>query len=66
MGYYTRVLGRRDVPLSIVTLRACLPENSAVELKEENSDQADWSQLILRHSEGADIAVVEKKSGDSW
>jgi hypothetical protein len=60
MGYYIRVLGRRDVSLSIVTLRACLPENSAVELNEENSDQAGWSQLILRHSDGVDIAVVER------
>jgi len=60
MGYYIRVLGRRDVRLSIITLRACLPTSPAVELKEESSDPSGWSQLILRHSDGTEIAVVER------
>lgn len=60
MGYYIRVLGRKDVPLSVATLRACLPANSEVELNEEKSDQTGWSQLILRHKDGAEIAVVER------
>lgn len=60
MGYYIRVLGRRDVPLSGVTLRACLPVDSAIELNEEGSGQAGWSQLILRHRDGTEIAVIER------
>ena len=60
MGYYIRVLGKRDVPLSIDTLRACLPTNPAVEINEESSDRSGWSQLILRHSDGTEIAIVER------
>lgn len=60
MGYYIRVLGRTDVPLSIAALRACLPATPAAELNEESSDQSGWSQLILRHTDGAEIAIVEK------
>jgi hypothetical protein len=60
MGYYIRVLGKNDVPLPIVTLRTCLPVDSEVELVEEKSDKIGWSQLILRHKGGAEIAVVER------
>jgi hypothetical protein len=60
MGYYIRVLGKNDTRISIVTLRACLPPNSEVELDEGSSDQAGWSQLILRYRNGADIAVIER------
>jgi hypothetical protein len=60
MGYYIRVLGTKDVPLPIATLRACLPVDSEVELIEENSDQAAWVQSILRHKDGTEIAVVER------
>lgn len=60
MGYYIRVLGIRDVPLSIETLRACLPEKPAVEINEEGSNRSGWSQLILRHNDGTEIAIVER------
>jgi len=60
MGYYIRVLGTKDVPLSIAALRACLPVNLKVDLSEEKSDQEAWLQLILRHSDGPDIALVER------
>lgn len=60
MGYYIRVLGRKDVPLSIDALRACLPSNSGIDLNEGNSNESGWSQLILRHSNGPDVAVLER------
>ena len=59
MGYYIRVLGRTDVPLSIAALPVCR-QAPAAELNEESSDQAGWSQLILRHTDGAEIAIVER------
>jgi len=31
MGYYIRVLGRKDVPLSIAVLRACMPVDSGAQ-----------------------------------
>ncbi len=54
------MLGRKDEPLSITSLRASLPPNSDAELVQEDPDQARWSQLILRHRAGPDIAVVER------
>ena len=60
MGYYIRVLGIRDVPLSIETLRACLSEKPAVEINEGRSDRSGWSQLTWRHIDGTEIAIVEK------
>ena len=60
MGYYIRVLGKNDVPLSFTALRASLPVNLKVDLGNEDSDQEAWQQLILRHSEGPDIALVER------
>jgi hypothetical protein len=60
MGHHIRVLGRKDVSLAIADLRACLPDNSGIDLNEEPSDESGWSQLILRHSNGSDIAVIEK------
>jgi len=60
MGYYIRVLGRNDVPIAVARLRACLPLDPKVEIHEENSNQEGWSQLILRHIGGPDIALVER------
>jgi hypothetical protein len=60
MGYYIRVLGEKDVPISIGALRACLPVSSGIDINEEASDETGWSQLILRHSGGPDTAVVER------
>lgn len=60
MGYYIRVLGKKDSPLSIAALRACLPVNSEIELVEEAADQGGWSQLVMRHRDDADIAIVER------
>ncbi|HWZ84520.1 MAG TPA: hypothetical protein VNW47_17955 [Terriglobales bacterium] len=60
MGYYIRVLGQRDIPLLTETLRNCLPPTPKVELSEERSDQSGWSQLILRHTDGTEIALVER------
>ena len=60
MGYYIRVLGRKNVFVPVAELRACLPLNSKVEIHEETSDHDGWSQLILRHLEGPYIALVER------
>ncbi len=41
-------------------MRSCLLPNSRIDLIEETSNEAGWSQLILRHIGGADIAVIER------
>lgn len=56
MGYYVRVLALRDTEIQLQTLRAPLPKDMELVAEEE----AGWSQLLLRHVRGPDIALVNR------
>ena len=58
MGYRIRVLGLKNVPVPVEDLRPCLP--SRQEIVVEEGSQADWTQIVLRHLEGTEIALIEK------
>jgi hypothetical protein len=60
MGYYIRVLAIDATPITVDELFPCLPVTPAVELTVEAGNPAVWSQLVLRHVSGQEIAVIEK------
>jgi hypothetical protein len=60
MGYYIRVLATDANPIAQDELRACLPEAPSCELVAEQKNGQEWAQLVLRHSEGKEIAIVER------
>lgn len=61
MGYYIRVLAEKDLSVPISQLRGRLMmEGIAVELTVEVGPDEEWVQLIIRHPDGQEIAVVEK------
>jgi hypothetical protein len=59
MGYYIRVLATDATPITLDELFPCLP-TPAVELTVEAGNNAVWSQLVLRHVSGQEIAVIER------
>ena len=60
MGYYIRVLATDATPIRLDDLLSSLPTTPAVDLTVVAGDRATWSELILRHSSGSEIAVIEK------
>jgi hypothetical protein len=60
MGYYIRVLATDATPITVDELLPCLPVRPAVELTVDAGNPAVWSQLVLRHVSGQEIAVIEK------
>jgi hypothetical protein len=58
MGYYIRILALQDAIPSLSELRACLV--SGQELRLESGEESDWSQLILAHKTGQEIALIER------
>jgi len=60
MGYYIRVLATDATPVTFEELLSCFLVKPAVELTIEAGNQAAWSQLVLRHASGREIAVIEK------
>lgn len=58
MGYRIRILALSDEPLTVEELRAHLP--SGQELTIESEDTQRWSQLVLRHIRGSEIALIER------
>jgi hypothetical protein len=58
MGYYIRVLATDTIPIMVTDLRGCLP--SDVELDIQDKDESGWSQLVLRHRGGLEIAAIER------
>jgi hypothetical protein len=57
MGYYIRVLGTRldDIPLKLVQSAA---EPARIQLERGTADR--WQEVLLRHSSGAEIALIER------
>jgi len=61
VGYYIRVLAEKDLSVPISQLRGRLMmEGIAVELTVEVGSDDEWVQLIIRHPDGQEVAVVEK------
>lgn len=60
MGYYIRVLATNPTPLDERDLRECLPSAPQTELVVESKDETGWSQVMLRHVAGPEIAVIER------
>jgi hypothetical protein len=58
MGYYIRALAIGSAVPPLAELRRCVPR--AQELQLESGEEDDWSQLILRHKAGDEIAVIER------
>jgi hypothetical protein len=68
MGYYIRVLSQADTVPPISRLRASLERAKlAGTLTVVAGTDAAWKQLVLRHEDGPDIALIERNdrlSGD--
>ena len=61
MGYYTRVLSRRADCPTLDELRAPLRvEHPDVRLSTEDEQSAEWSDLVLKHDDGLEIAAIER------
>lgn len=58
MGYRIRVLALKGDPIPIELLRAQLPAGQ--ELDVESDEASRWSQLVLKHKGGPEIAVIER------
>ncbi len=58
MGYRIRVLALRDELIDVDMLRAEIPAGQ--ELSVESEEASRWSQLVLKHRGGAEIALIER------
>jgi hypothetical protein len=58
MANHLRVLAESDAPAPLSEIRMVLgPE---FELIVEDGDEQDWSQLLLKHKQGTEIALIER------
>ena len=65
MGYYIRVLSPSDRQIPYGELRdAVNAEYPAATLSVEQGSETEWEQLLLRHQNGAPIALVERNPSD--
>lgn len=61
MGYYTRVLTRRPDCPSFESLVAALREKwPEMVLSLEDGSQSEWTGLLLAHSDGPEVAAIER------
>lgn len=61
MGYYIRVLAEEDGSVSASEVREKLKsERLAVEVEVVDGSEQEWDQLVLRHKNGPDIALIER------
>ena len=58
MANHIRVLAESDQPPSLVELRTVL--GPAFEVAIEEGDEQNWAQLVLRHQDGQEIALIER------
>jgi hypothetical protein len=58
MGYYIRVFAKSDTIPSIARLQTVVPPGQ--ELSSESGEELAWTQLVLRHKTGQEIALVER------
>jgi hypothetical protein len=64
MGYYIRVLTPSKRVPCVGSLRTALEQNklSGV-VTVDAGTEADWTQILLSHVDGAGIAVIERRGG---
>ena len=63
MSYFIRVLAKSDKHVPVAALRESL--NSQVpgfQLLLDEGDESEWEQLLLKHSESDEIAVIERNA----
>jgi hypothetical protein len=66
VAYYIRILSPSDCIPSIERIRAALSEAQlAGTLTLETGTDADWTQIVLSHDNGPEIAVIERNSSSS-
>ncbi len=58
MGYYVRVFAESDHKAPLQEMRTVL--GPKFELMVEEGDEQDWRQLLLKHTEGPEIALIER------
>src|SRR5687767_13083898 len=61
MPYYIRVLSTSAARVSLSDLQSAIERDNlrAMLFAEEDADE-DWTQLILRHADGREIALIER------
>ena len=60
MGYYIRALAVRDPDVTIAELISCLSSVAGFDLKIGEEEDGRWSELLLRHTTGQEIALIER------
>ena len=61
MGYYTRVLSKRsDCPPLDVLVNALRAAHTGAVLSVEDGTPDEWRSLLLAHTDGREIAVIER------
>ncbi len=66
MGYYVRVLSTSAECVSLETLQEVVRNGGfKAELQSENGTHSEWEQIILRHTNGSEIASIERNLVDS-
>ena len=61
MGYYTRVLSKRaDCPTLGELQEAVEDERDDVRLERDEEETGDWTNLLLVHADGTEIASIER------
>ncbi len=61
MGYYTRVLSTNAACIHVSALRAALSDaGHGGTIEVEAGDSSDWTELVLRHPDGVEIAAIER------
>lgn len=66
MGYYIRILSPSEKAPSVARMRAALAdENLAATLTVETGTEDNWTQVILAHRDGPEIADIERNTASS-
>jgi len=61
MGYYTRVLTKRaDCPTYHELRAAVRKKRTDVTLERDEDESAEWTNLVLAHDDGTEIAAIER------
>lgn len=63
MAQVVRVLSESDVKAPLEEMRRVLPPNT--QLIVEDGDEHNWRQLLLKHSNGLEIALIERDPAGS-
>ena len=66
MAYYIRVLSTSTEPVSLQKIRVALSkEGLDATLKLEDGDESQWTQVVLAHASGEEIAMIERNPVES-